>query len=192
MIYKVSGNCQSFTSSIPARVFIDGLETFDEKLIKSSCRQLSNTLAGNRKNNLITEKFAKYVPDYNKNEASNANLRKNALPSDYMRCIINKNKTYLITGMHADLLKQTGKNIGLERAACKDRGVGYSFDLMVSKQNYGRVVSDLVNNMKIRLREVIDNRQGKPLTLNINMKSNRKYGLKTFKMNLEDINFSVS
>ena len=198
MISAINGNNPSFTCSIPTKVFIDGLETFDEKLIKSSCRQLSTILAGPCKNKhqySIIERFAEFVPDYNLNKGITgyANTTEKAKPSDYIRCVINKKNTYLLTGIHANYLQNYGRNIGYERAVCKERGAKTSFDLMAAKQNYKYRVNSLINNTKIRLREIINKTQlGKPLTLNINMKSNGKYGLTTFKINLENIKFSAS
>ena len=61
---------QNFTSVVPVRVKIDGLETFDEKVIRSACRQLSNILAGPTKENeakkiAAIRTFSNSDPDYN-------------------------------------------------------------------------------------------------------------------------------
>ena len=44
-------NNPSFTSVVPVRVFIDGLETFNQKNIKTACHQLTSVLVGPAKNN---------------------------------------------------------------------------------------------------------------------------------------------
>jgi hypothetical protein len=177
-------NSPSFTSVIPVRVFIDGMETFDDKLIKSSCRNLSSIVAKttkSEKEQAITRKFVQYDPNY---KSSTINRGK-PNPSDFIRCIIDKGRTFLCTGLQAAKIKEYGKAVGTERQACKIRGVNDSFDLMVAKKNYARIISEFVQASKLRLKDGL-----KPLNLNLNMKSNGKYGLSSFKINLDDISFS--
>lgn len=188
----------SFKGVVPVRVFIDGLETFDDKLIKSSCRQLGGVLAGPNKGEeklALIKKFAKYDKDYDLEKGIKGYPKKehhkNVHPSDFFRCIIDRGRTFLITGPQAETLKVLGKDVGTEREACKTRHIPNSFDLMVAKRNYGRTISDFISSAKLRMTEASSNSlEWKPVTLFINMRSNEKYGLKSFKMNLEDINFA--
>lgn len=50
-----------------------------------------------------------------------------------------------------------------------------------------------MRSIKLRVKETFDPktkiRSGKPVELHINMSSNKKYGLKTFKMGLNNIEF---
>lgn len=186
----------SFTSVIPVKVFIDGLETFDEKLIKSSCRQLSNILAGPSPKEpqlSIVRNFGLYDSHYSIEKGIKGYPKephhKNIRPSEFFRTVIDRGRTFLITGPQAEQLHTLGKAIGNEKQACNERRVVDSFDLMVAKRNYGRTISKIINNSKLRLAEIVENSR-KMLTLNINMKSNEKYGLSTFKIKLEDINFT--
>ena len=59
----------SFTSVVPVRVFIDGMETFNPKNLKYATHKLTSVLAGPAKNDnkklKIIREFAKYDPDYN-------------------------------------------------------------------------------------------------------------------------------
>lgn len=187
----------SFTGVVPVRVFVDGLETFDEKLIKTSCRQLSTILAGPNKTEpklSLIKKFAQYDKDYDLNKGIHGypkkETHKSIHPSEFFRCVIDRGRTFLITEPQAGILKALGKAIGEEKEACKMRGIKNSFDLMVAKRNYGRKISDFISSAKLRMTEKSENpNKWNPVTLLINMKSNEKYGLSTFKMKLDDINF---
>ena len=70
MINTINNNT-TFTSVVPVRVRIDGMEVVDEeRYILSACRQLSRILAGPTKEKEITKlavirKFAGIDPDYN-------------------------------------------------------------------------------------------------------------------------------
>lgn len=65
---KRLNNKPSFTSVVPVRVFVDGMETFNQKNIRAACRQLSAALTGPAKNDAkkinIIKEFAKFDPDY--------------------------------------------------------------------------------------------------------------------------------
>lgn len=197
MISAVQPKTQpSFTSVIPVRVFIDGLETFDEKLIKTSCRQLSNILAGpsaKEPNLAIIRKFGLFDKHYSVEKGVQGYPKqphhKSIRPSEFFRTIIERGKTFLITGPQAEHLHTLGKAIGSEKQACNERRIADSFDLMVAKRNYGRTIANFLSNAKLRIAEITENSR-KMLTLNINMKSNEKYGLSTFKIKLNDINFA--
>lgn len=187
----------SFTSVIPVRVFIDGLETFDEKLIKTSCRQLSTVLAGptNKEPNLsLIRKFAHYDKQYNLERGYKGYPKKEhhkkVHPSEFFRCIIDRGRTFLFTGPHAEHLHTLGKAVGNEKQACKERHVQDSFDLLVAKRNYARTIANFINSAKLRIGEISDNgKKFDPITLFVNMKSNEKYGLSTFKIKLDSIIF---
>lgn len=187
----------SFKGVVPVRVFIDGLETFDEKLIKSSCRQLSNILAGpsNTEPKLsIIRRFGQYDRDYRVERGFHgfpiSENHKNVHPSEFFRCIIERGRTFLITGPQAERLHDLGKTIGSERSLARERGLRETFDLRVAKLNYGRAITNYLNNSRIRMTEFIEAKR-RPVTLFINMLSNQKYGLSTFKMKLDNILFQT-
>ncbi len=191
-----SANKPTFTSIVPVRIFIDGMETCDEKLIKTSCRQLGNILVGPSKseNQLsIMRKFDYYDKDYNIQAAVKGlpkqKHHKNVHPSDYFRSIIENGRTFLFTGPQASIINSLGKQIGSEKIASKENGILNSFDLFVAKKNYSRAISNFISNPRLRMTKLNQDGKRNPLTLNINMKSNKKYGLSTFKIKLEDINF---
>lgn len=194
MITSINGNL-SFTSIVPVRVFVDGMETFNQKLIKSSCHQLNNVLKGPSNNGRqlsIIQKFAQHDPDYSYEKGY---LGHGSIASDFFRYIIKDNTSYIFTGKHADILKNIGKSIGLERKFCKENNHKTSFDLMFARKSYGNKITSFLQNKNIRLREFVNpntkQKFGKPVQLNIFMQSNKKYGLTTFKTHLDDISFSV-
>lgn len=199
---KNSSQNPCFTSVVPVRVFVDGMETFNQKNIRAACRQLSAALAGPTKNDAkkigIIREFAKFDPDYRLECGYNGypkiNNRKNMQPSDYFRCIADNTHSYLFTGEQAKKLKELGKAVGQEQQACKARKIANSFDLQVAKRNYGFTIANFIRSTKLRLRETFDPltkiKNGKPVELNIHMSSNGKYAQSNFKMFLDNITFS--
>ena len=193
----------SFTSIVPVKVFIDGKEAIDPKYIRSACRQLSTILVGPAKNTEfntgIVKEFAKHDVDYSFYGGMNGfpkDYRGKVTPSNYFRCICDRVGNFLFTGIHAERLNQLGKSVGAERFSCKTREIADSFDLQVAKSNYGQTISRYINLPFLRMTETYDNftkqRLGKPVVLNINMKSNGKYGLSTFKTKLDSIGFTYA
>ena len=194
---------QSFTSVVPVRVRIDGLETFDEKVMRSACRQLSNILAGPTKETetkkiAIIRKFNSFDPDYNLLFGISGYPKKfnenNIQPSNYFRYVRDEqNRDFFISGPQAEKLEELGHNIGTERKACKQRNIPNSFDLNVAYGSYWAAIKHFLRSKQLRLTEsynpMNNRRLGNPVTMFIDMASNKKYGLSTFKFKLSDISF---
>lgn len=172
---------QSFNGVVPIRVFIDGMETFDEKLIKSSCRKLSNILISPQKHPEFAHEYAKYDTQYKLIDYKNCN------PSDIFRCIFDRRGKFLVSGSQANSINIKGKAIGIEKQICKEKGVKTSFDLVQAQKKYYKTISDILSSLKLRLTDKNKN----AVILNINMKSNGKIGLTTFKMQPENISFTT-
>lgn len=200
MISAFNNTQPSFTSVVPLRVFIDGLETFDEKLIKSASRQLTSTLAGPIKTNQklsIAREYAKFDPDYKLDLGVKGYPKKPKQkvvhPSDYFRSLIYKTCSFFISGKQAEDLKDLGAAIGIEQQVCKLRKIPDSYDLQVAKINYKHAIKNFLSTKNLRLRETFNPdtklKSGDTVTLNLNMKSNGKHGLSTFKMKLDSIYF---
>jgi len=185
MISAVNNN-PSFTGIVPIRVFVDGYETFDEKLIKSATRQLTSRLTEPKKpeNHAIARIFAMFDPKYKRN-----GYPEKTKPSEIFRCILDRGRAFLATGEQAELINRLGKDIGLEKQLCRERRVENSLDLIVSKRKYANTLSAIISSANFRLREMCES--FRPVTLNINMNSNGKYGLSTFKMKLDNILFTT-
>lgn len=181
-------NCQpSFTSVIPIKVIENGMETFDEKTIRNACRQLTNIMIGpahgNRRNENIVRRIAAIDPDYRLLHGLEGHPKlkgqKKARPSDYFKVIYdNILGCFILTGEHAKILQNAGRNIGLEKGACKEREISESLDLLVAKDNYKQTVKRIIENPRIRVREEIaqtyPTRRGQFVTLILNMINNNK------------------
>lgn len=198
MISATNNSNVSFKSVVPVRVFIDGMETIDKKNIKSACRQLSNILAGATKRYDISDTFAKFDPDYKSYFAKTGYPKitsgEKPQPSDFFRCIDGGSQMYIFTGNEAFKLRELGKKIGTNRTESKHRNIQNSFDLHTAKRLYANTIMNFLRSTKLRITEYFDNltgtRYGRPVTLNINLTSNGKYGLSTFKMNIDSIEFN--
>lgn len=192
----------SFTSVVPVRVFVDGMETFNPKMIKSAARHLTSTLFGpastNPHQSAIVKEYAKFDPDYVLQNGLFGHPRikqgQKAQPSDYFRIIADNNASYLFSGEQAKKLKELGKAVGAEQFVCKTRGINSSYDLQVAKRNYGFCISNFIRSTKLRLRENFDCKtkikSGDLVELNLHFNSNKKYGQNNFKMFLENISFT--
>lgn len=188
MISAINSNKQpSFTSVMPVRVFIDGMETTNKKLIQTSCRQLSKMLSSASKNDgqkRIMQTFAQYDKQYIPELSKGYSCK----PSEMFKCIVSYPKNFFISGKQAKEIQIAGENVGKALSSSKARGIDISFDLMVARKNYAYTIDSIIAAKSNRLTEINEG-SNKPLTLNINMKSNGKYGLSTFKMQPESINF---
>ena len=136
---------QTFLGVVPIRVFIDGMETFDEKLIKSSCHKLSNILTSPQKYPEFAKKYAEYDSQYKL-----INYKKGK-PSDFFRCIFDRRGKFFVSGKQAEILKEKGKAVGFEKKICKEKGVLNSFDLIVAQKKYWKSISDILSSLKLRL-----------------------------------------
>ncbi len=197
MLCVNNNNNISFRSVVPVRVFIDGMETRDSKLIKSACHKLSYVLAGppnSKSDEIIIRKFAQHDPDYMLHFALNGypkdKSQKALHASDYFRFILKDGKTYLFTGAQAEQLKILGKSIGKEKSIGKTYK-NNSFDLFVSQKNYFNAISDFIKASRLRLKKTFDiythERIGQPVTLHLQLSSNKKYGRSAFKTEVESI-----
>lgn len=166
MISTIS-NSPNFTGIVPVRVFVDGHETLDEKVIKSATRQLTSALTKPKDNPALAEYFSKFDPQY---AQINSNIQ--TKPSDFFRLIIDKYRgPFLVTGKQTRYLNELGRSIGIERRACLERGGKDSLDLLVAKRNYGDAIASMLSSANLRLYKVTD--QLHPLTLYINVNSKK-------------------
>ena len=192
----------TFTSVIPVRVKIDGKECYSEYFIRPACRKLSAILFGPTKSNdnksmEIIRTFAEHDPDYKFNRGFSGHpknkLGRKAKPSDYFRYIYQKFEHYFMTGAQAENLKKFGKQVGNEKYAGKIKEVDNSLDVQVAQKNYWGAIKNYIKNKSLRLTEFFDEKTGKksgnPVSLVIDMKSNGKYGLSTFEMDIDKISF---
>lgn len=178
-------NSPAFKGIVPIRVFVDGHETLDPKLVRSASRQLTAALIQPQKtqSKAIAELFSKFDPQYKK-----GGYPEKSKPSDFFRCLIDRRGNFLATGEQALLVNKLGKDIGKEKQVCHERRIHDSLDLIIAKKKYGHTISQILTSTALRLKNAANSMR--PVTLNINMKSNGKYGLSSFKMQLSDILFT--
>ena len=195
----------SFTGVVPVRVYIDGREAIDSQNVQKGCRKLIELLAGPLKNNnhaqKIGRRFAQTDKDYNYARAMTGyqcRVYENGRPvkktaSNYFRFINKQGRNFLITGPQAEILAQTGKALGLAKAAANMTASKDSFELFTEKNNYSDWINKIISNRVLRMREGYDSatrkNTGNETVLDIFLKSNQKYGKKTFKMEVETIDF---
>lgn len=179
-------NGPSFTSVIPVRVYVDGMQTFDEKLIKSACRKVSTVLTTQPK--IETERNMKRLfSEYDSHYLMGKYVGKKVRPSEFSRIVMGKNRdAYMFTGPQAEVLAKYGKEVGIERRCCKEHNIDSSLDLLVARKNYSSMIVNLINSANLHIKDKF----GKMLALNINLSSNKKYGLSTFKTKLDNISFT--
>lgn len=193
----------TFTSVLPVKVRIDGREVYSEKNVRPAVLQLTAILAGPIKNNekflAIAKKFGLVDPDFHLTQAISGYPvlygEKKVQPSNYFR-FISKKHNYLFTGEQAKNLRELGKTVGLERHAAKLRGDKDSLDLQIAQGKYYSAINQYIRSQILRVSESYNfntrEKEGAPVDLVIDMISNKKYGEKGFKMELNDISFTKS
>ena len=194
----------SFTSVVPVKVQIDGKDVYSEKLVRPAVLQLTAILGGPIKNNekflAIAKKFGLVDPDFSLTKAILGYPvlfgEKKVQPSNYFRYISKKHSHYLLTGKQAEKVKELGKEVGHEKEALKQRCQTESLDLKVAQSNYFGTINQFIRKQSLRLTESFNpetrERFGEPVSLVIHLSSNKKYGEKGFKMELNDISFTKS
>lgn len=190
----------TFTSVMPVKVHLDGIETFDVNIIKPACRQLGNILIGpakDTKNINIIKYFAHFDRDYNAHYGISGFAKvfnkKKTIPSEHFRYVHDRFGDFFITGPQAKTLNKLGKIIGLRQQECNIRKIPDSQELKIAKENYWDAINNFITNSNIKATEYYSEKDGRrlgnPVTLIINMISNKKYGKSNFKMELENICF---
>lgn len=197
----------TFTGVIPVKVHIDGKEALDSANIQKGCRKLIETLAGPIENDTekqrICKIFAGYDKDYSFHRALKGykcfareygrTVKKTA--SHFFRFINLRDKNFIVTGKVAEELAEKGKNLGKAKSIANDSNIPESYEVMAAKRIYGDLIRKITSNRALRIREGYDRetRQntGNETILNIFLKSNGKYGQTNFKLNLDNIVFSV-
>ena len=86
------------------------------------------------------------------------------------------------------------ETLGKAQQICKAKNISNSFDLYNAKKSYGFNIMNFLRSTKLRIKEgfVQETKQkiGEPVSLNLHLTSNQKYGEKSFKITLNDISFS--
>ena len=195
MISPVSSSQPSFTSVVPVKVFYNGEEQMHPDMIRVGFRKLAETLAGPVKGKTVStevaKKFSEYDPDYSiiwGLEGYPPLYPENKLkPSDYFRMIddiLKTGKMYLVTGVHANRLKELGRKIGAIKAG------KFNGSLKEAQKEYKNYLNETLYDRSLRLRETFDLetrvRRGRPVELYVYLQKVEKGS----KLYVNDIHFS--
>ncbi len=160
-------NSPNFTGIVPLRVFVDGEQKFDPTIVRSATRKLTSALSKPDENPKLAELFSRFDPQYKKSGFS-----QNAKPSEFFQLIIDKYRgIFLATGEQTRHLNELGKDIGREKALCKERRADSSLDLLLAKRKYSNTISTMLSAANLRLCEITD--RWRPVTLNINIQGKK-------------------
>ena len=160
-------NSPNFTGVVPLRVFVDGQQTYDAKIIKSATRKLTSALIKPQENPNLAELFSKFDPQYKK-----GGYAQNARPSDFFKLIIDRYRgVFLATGEQTEIINRYGKDVGKEKLLCKERRTTNSLDLEIAKRKYSDIISTILSSAKLRFCTITD--KWNPVTLNINIKGKK-------------------
>ena len=180
---------QNFTGVVPFKVVIDGKPSTDPKNIQKAGRMLIKLLAGPTEKSdtdkFIAHKYGKADKDYNYYTGLKGYIKtKFQTASDFFRCVNDGHNWYIVTGKHAEKLKELGRNLGLARQIKNDYNLKDSFELYAAKKNYGNYLHNCLHNPNARAK--LDN---KPVILEIKTTSSGTYGKKSFKLKIDEINW---
>ena len=154
-------NSPNFTGIVPLRVFVDGQQQFEPAIVRSATRKLTSALIKPKENPELAELFAKYDPQYRK-----GGYPAKAKPSDFFRLIIDRYRgIFLATGAQTKRLNELGKDIGVEKALCRERRTESSLDLLVAKRKYSDTLATMLSSANLRLCEMSD--RWCPLTIDL-------------------------
>lgn len=168
MISKINNSNPSFNGIVPVRVFVDGQQVVNNpQALRSATRKLTSALINPAENREIADTFARFDPTY-----KIAGYPRDTKPSDFFKLVMDKYRgNFLATGPQTERLNELGKDIGVEKALCKERGTTNSLDLIVAKKKYGSALSDMLSSAKLRFCEITD--KWRPVTLNINIQGEK-------------------
>lgn len=153
-----------FGKVMKIRVFIDDLQTVDEKKIAKATRQLVKILQKqdltHPNGDAFIKTFKEKVPDYF------APVGKVDPGTPIIRNLIDSTRQFLFTGPQVSELNPLGREIGKAKGKSLERvGTTNTYETRVSSDNYSNKIESFIKNPKMRLREQGDN--GKELELNI-------------------------
>ena len=191
---------QNFQGITPIRVYQNGKEVLDERVIRNTCSKVIKAFSG------LLE--TKYKPAAAQLEISDIDysyiramrgypdkfIKADAVPSDYIKTIYDKaGRGYLVTGSLSDDLSVLGYRIGLATKDAKSRGLRTTAQIENARLEYGEFVKRIGNNLKLRTREaynrITGERIGNPVQIiaNITTKPVKVKGKPTSKVKLDSL-----
>ena len=195
----------SFTGVIPVRVLQDGKEILDRNIVRKTCLEVIDGLAGPLKDKVefkpaaaqlaVMDNDYKFIRAYHGHKKTFTDRKFTA--SDFFKIIFDKiGRGYIVTGKSADKLAELGKAIGIAKRDCKICNVASSPNLEAAKANYWNAVKQIGNNLDLRIREAFApntlEKFGKyqQMDVQISNKNKKIKGKEDTKVILENIAFS--
>ena len=194
----------NFTGVIPVRVFQNGKEILDKNIVRKTCLEVINGLAGPLKDKPQFKQPAAMLAvmdhDYKYARAFHGYCGvisdKKLTPSDFFKIIFDKyGRGYIITGKSSDKITEAGRRIGLAKRECNLGNSQNSLNLDDAKKNYWETIARIGNNLDLRIREAFSSatleKFGKYQQMNIQINTKQSKNKTLPKIILEKINFSA-
>ena len=195
----------NFTGVIPVRVLKDGQEILDRNLVRKTCLEVIDGIAGPLKDKpsfkpvaaqlAVMDNDYKYIRTFHGHNRTFADKKLTA--SDFFKIIFdNIGRGYIVTGKSSDKLSELGKAIGIAKRDCKICNVSTSPNLETAKANYWEAVKRIGNNLDLRIRETFApntlEKFGKyqQMDVQISTKPRKIKGKEDTKVILDNISFS--
>lgn len=195
----------NFTGVIPVRVFVNGKETLDGKLIHKTCQAVVKGIAGPLCDKPdfkpVAAQLAVMDNDYKFARAfygySHILPDQKLTVSKFFKIITDRNKRgYIVTGAPSEKLSELGKEIGRAQRECKEYAVKDSPRLQSAKDEYWRYIAEVGNNLLYRIKETFSPTNlvkiGKyqQMDVHISVKPVKVKGKPDSKIKIENISFS--
>ena len=201
-VNKTSGT--NFTGVIPVRVFQNGKEVLEKNLVRKTCLEVINGLAGPIKDKPQFKQTAAMLSvmdhDYKFARAFHGYSRviadKKLTPSDFFKIIFDRfGRGYIVTGKQSDKISELGHQIGIAKRECNIYNTATSPKLEAAKKNYWNYIEQIGNNLDLRIKEAFSpatlEKFGKYQQMNVQINTKTTKSKSLPKIILEKINFSA-
>lgn len=163
---KSAYNAPSFKMVFPVKVFVDGTEVHNKKLVKNGIKAFRDIMTGSTEGDgrllQLKLKFKKYVPDFNFDIKKNKKFRN-------LRSFMEKTfpVPYFFTGTQSIKLDELGREKGITIRNCKEavkKGeiTQEAADEFIKQKgtDYYTQVKKFIQNRSIRLKDANNNELG--------------------------------
>ena len=181
---KKPNTVTSFKSTMPVKVFIDGLPSGDKTNIDRGIKKLYSILFNPKKNDLETEisnKFLNAIKDFKPEIPCPSEERKIFITSSSI-----DEKNYMFTGPEAEKLSEIGHKLGISIRKGKEKNIPKTFETKSTRKEY---IEQIKNFVQPKSKTLITDKNKNKMGLCIFTTSNGKFGKKSFNLTLDDIKF---
>ena len=193
-------NNVNFKGITPIRVYENGVEILDERVVKNACAKVIKAFCGPLE--------SKYKPaaaqleisdrDYSYFRAMRGYVdkfeRSDDVPSNYIKVIYDRsNRGYLVTGRFSDDLSVLGRRMGLAQKEAKSLGLKTTQAFEEARDAYWEYVRKIGNDLSNRTTEAYNRATGAKIggpaqiIANISTKPVRSHGKQTSTVKLDNM-----